>query len=137
MPTDGANTLFETKPSVLVSRCWTGEPCRYHGRPSPRPSLIERLGRRYRLVFVCPEILGGLPVPRPPAPLRRRRGKVLTDCNGQDVSAQYKAGARKVLEIAKREGCERAYLVKGSPACDRKGFAGELLQQNNIRVINY
>lgn len=131
-------TLFkEEKPAVLVSQCWRGDPCRYHGVPKPRRALLERLARRYRLIFVCPEVLGGLPVPRPPAPLRRKRNGRLTDVTGADVTEAYVTGVAKVLAIARKHGCQRAYLVNGSPACDRKGFAGELLEANGIRVINY
>ncbi len=130
--------LFEeVKPAVLVSQCWRGDRCRYHGEPKPRPALLKQLARKYRLIFICPELLGGLPVPRPPAPLYRRRGQSLTDITGRDVSAEYLAGAEKVLAVAQEHGCQRAYLVAGSPACDRTGFAGELLEQNGIRVINY
>jgi len=127
----------EDKPAVLVSRCWRGDPCRYHGRPKPRPALLERLERRYRLIFVCPEVLGGLPVPRPPAPLKRIDNGRLTDITGRDVTTEYKRGAEAVLAIAREHHCQRAYLVNGSPACDKHGFAGELLARHGIRVINY
>jgi len=125
------------KPPVLVSLCWTGAICRYHGRATPKPSLIAKLSRRYTLIFVCPEMLGGLPVPRPAAPLRRRIGGRLTDIKGRDVTDEYILGAQKALETARQNGCHKAYLVKGSPACDAQGFAGELLRANGVQVINY
>jgi len=131
-------TLFkDEKPAVLVSQCWRGDPIRYHRVPKPRRTLLERLARKYRLIFVCPELLGGLPVPRPAAPLRRKRDGRLTDISGRDVTDEYQRGAARVLAIARRHGCQRAYLVNGSPACDRLGFTGELLEAHGIRVINY
>jgi len=130
--------LFDgVKPAVLVSMCWRGDRCRYHGRLTPKPQLLARLERRFRLVFVCPERLGGLPVPRPAAPLRLRRDGRLWDVKGREVTHEYMLGAEKTLEIARQNGCERAYLVRGSPACDKSGFAGELLTAHGIRVINY
>jgi uncharacterized protein YbbK (DUF523 family) len=130
--------LFDgVKPAVLVSRCWRGDPCRYHGVPSPRPDLLDRLARKYELIFVCPELLGGLPVPRPPAPLHRKCEGRLTDVTGRDVTEQHRKGAQAVLAIALHHKCRRAYLVSGSPACDRRGFTGELLEANGIHVINY
>ena len=133
-----SNNLFpNSKPAVLVSKCWTDEACRYHGRPSPKPKLLQRLAKKYHLIFVCPEQLGGLPTPRPAAPLRFKSGQTIKDKQGRDLSMAFIAGAEKVLVIAKKNGCRKAYLVKGSPSCDKSGFAGELLVKNQIKVINY
>lgn len=50
---------------VLVSACFLGIPCRWHGRRAKRrDKLIARLKKRYVLVPVCPEQLGGMPTPR-------------------------------------------------------------------------
>lgn len=132
-------TLFGTveKPSVVVSQCWTGEILRYHGRSTPRLTLINPLKKKFELVFVCPESLGGLPVPRPAAPLHRKSGRTITDVSGQDVSPQFIAGAEKALAIALQKDCKKAFLCKGSPSCDACGFFGELLIKNGIIVFNY
>lgn len=132
-------TLFGTvkKPRVVVSQCWTGEVLRYHGRSTPRPTLIRPLKKKYELVFVCPESLGGLPVPRPAAPLRRKSGRTITDISGQDVTAQFIAGAEKALAIALQKDCKKAFLCKGSPSCDACGFFGEMLIENGVEVFNY
>lgn len=132
-------TLFGDieKPCVVVSQCWTGEILRYHGRSSPRPTLIRPLKKKYELVFVCPESLGGLPVPRPAAPLRRKSGRTITNILGQDMSPQFNAGAEKALAIALQYDCKKAFLCKGSPSCDICGFFGELLIENGIAVFNY
>lgn len=124
------------KERVLVSMCFLGVPCRYHGRVVGSPNKIERLSSKYDLVPVCPETLGGLPVPRDPAPLQRKHGQSITDCHGRDVSAAFIAGAEATLRFAQEQNCTRAYLCKGSPSCDKRGFAGELLIRNGIKVIN-
>jgi len=129
-------TAILEKP-VLVSLCWYGTPCRYHGRPVASPAKIAALHRRYTLIPVCPELLGGLPVPRPGAPLRNKRNGCITDRTGEDLTASFRAGAQTTLEIAQEAGAERAYLVKGSPSCDRCGFTGELLLAHGIKVINW
>ena len=126
-------------PAVLVSRCLLGVPCRYHGRattrwgkPIGRPSLIARLRKRYRIVDVCPESDAGMSTPR--APTRIVEGRWI--CDGRDVTAIYRKGAEIVLNIALRESCQRAYLLRGSPACDRDvGMCGQLLGQHGIKVI--
>ena len=54
--------------SLLISACLLGENCKYNGGSNALPAeLLERLRQRYVLVPVCPERLGGLPTPRPPA----------------------------------------------------------------------
>ena len=53
---------------VLVSACLLGNPVRYDGVASnyKDETLIRWLGQG-RLVSICPEVAGGLPVPRPRA----------------------------------------------------------------------
>ena len=52
---------------VLVSSCLLGEPVRYHGGDAACSNdILDRWKREGRLVSVCPEVAGGLPVPRPP-----------------------------------------------------------------------
>ena len=134
-------TLFkgDDKPAVLLSRCLLGTPCRYHGRaiaygkPIGRPQLIERLRKRYRLIDVCPEVDAGLPVPRPPT--RIVKGRWLSD--GEDVTAAFERGAQLALARARENGCERAYLLRGSPACDKTfGMCGMLLVEHGIKVVS-
>ena len=119
---------------VLVSTCLMGVPCRYHGRHLEMHSRIRKMQEsgRYRLIPVCPEVDGGLPVPRPPT--RRRDGRLV--CDGRDVTAEFERGAELALETARREGASKAYLLKGSPSCDRdRGVTGQLLQKHGIKVI--
>ncbi|MEV4252932.1 DUF523 domain-containing protein [Spirillospora sp. NPDC049652] len=53
---------------ILVSSCLLGRPVRYDGAAKPvTDDLFERWRAEGRLVAVCPEIAGGLPVPRPAA----------------------------------------------------------------------
>ena len=58
------------KPKLLVSACLLGTPCRYDGK-SKKNEAVCALAERFELLPVCPEVLGGLPPPRPP---RARRG---------------------------------------------------------------
>ena len=54
----------QTEP-VLISACLLGIPCRWHGRRAKkREKLIASLKRKYVLVPICPEQLGGMPTPR-------------------------------------------------------------------------
>ena len=99
---------------ILISACLLGACCRYDGASKAHP-LAALLAERNTLVPVCPEQLGGLPTPRPPA--ERRGGKVVTQ-NG-DVTEQYRRGAEETLKLCKLFGCEAAVLKERSPSCGR------------------
>ena len=128
---------------VLVSACLLGIPCRWHGyKPKKREKLIGRLKKRYVLVPVCPEQLGGMPTPRTSEKLKGSGADVLDGKlqiiapeTGQDVTRFHVNGAKYTLEIAKIVGAHRAYLKGGSPSCDREGVTGEMLKRKGIKVV--
>jgi uncharacterized protein YbbK (DUF523 family) len=77
-----------------------------------------------RLVPVCPEQLGGLPTPRPPAAIEGGDGGDVLDGratvvtkDGADVTAEFVRGAHEVLRVARLAGCRMAVLKSGSPSC--------------------
>lgn len=121
---------------ALFSLCFLSVPCRYHGKPVPSPAKFKRLSKKYILIPVCAEQLGGFPTPRPAAPLQNKKGCKILNVNGEDVSLYFIKGAEQVLKIAKIYGCKKAFLCKNSPSCDKTGFTGELLIKNGIKVIN-
>jgi len=133
---------INTEP-VLISACLLGIPCRWHGRrPKKRQNLIERLKKRYVLVPVCPEQLGGMPTPRTGERLEGSgaevldgRLRIIAPERGEDVTRFHVNGAGYTLEIAKIVGARRAYLKGGSPSCDRDGVTGEILKRSGIKVI--
>lgn len=56
---------------ILVSACLLGVPCRYDGASKAHGDVVRLAEAGHVLIPVCPEQLGGLPTPRPPA---ERRG---------------------------------------------------------------
>ena len=100
---------------ILVSACLLGEKVRYDGKGYD-PSPLESLKEHYTLVPVCPEVLGGLSVPRDPAEILS--GRVLTR-EGRDVTAEFEEGARKVLTLCHQEGITKAILKSKSPSCGK------------------
>ena len=50
---------------ILVSACLLGRRCKYNGGDNFSPS-IAALGKQHEIIPVCPEVAGGLPVPRIP-----------------------------------------------------------------------
>ena len=97
----------------LISACLLGVSCRYDGASKPHP-LVAALARRHELVPVCPEQLGGLPTPRPPA---ERQGDAVRTRAGADVTEAYRRGAEEALRLCRTLGCRAAVLKERSPSC--------------------
>lgn len=107
-----------SKPRILVSACLLGVNCRYNGTGGELDRLSELMALA-ELIPVCPEILGGLPTPRPPA---ERRGDLVITCEGGDVTEAYARGARESLHLAQMFGARLALMKERSPSCG----AGEI-----------
>jgi uncharacterized protein YbbK (DUF523 family) len=112
---------------VLVSACLLGQSVRYDGGHCLLPDIWELLAGRPHLAL-CPELLGGLAVPRPPAQVAGApqglegeavlagRAAVRT-ADGLDLTAAYRRGARRAVELARAAGASEAWLKDRSPAC--------------------
>lgn len=98
---------------LAVSACLLGIPCKYNGGDNYTP-LMERLRAVYDLVPICPETLGGLTAPRPPA---EWVGDRVLDREGRDVTDAFEAGARRALAVVLENGCKKALLKERSPSC--------------------
>ncbi len=110
---------------ILVSACLLGEPVRYDGCAKPvNHPLLEKWRQCGLLVPVCPELLGGLGVPRGRAQIVGGTGKdvlmgharVVTE-RGEDVTEAFVRGARAARTLAEKEGCAFALLKEKSPSC--------------------
>lgn len=106
------------KPKILISACLLGVNCRYNGTGG-NLDQFEELSALAELIPVCPEIMGGLPTPRPPA--ERKDARVIT-CNGGDVTEAYLRGAQETLHLAQRFLVPLAIMKERSPSCG----AGEI-----------
>jgi uncharacterized protein YbbK (DUF523 family) len=118
---------------ILVSACLAGDKCRYDGR-SCADSGIENLLASNQAIKVCPEQLGGLSTPRPPA---ERVGEMVTTNQGKDVTKEFHLGAKIALETAQREGVTKAILKEKSPMCGVQNiydgtFTGTLTNSSGV-----
>jgi len=102
---------------ILISGCLLGVCCRYDGASKPHP-LVKELAARHELVPVCPEQLGGLATPRPPA---ERQGDLVRTQLGDDVTAQYRKGAEEAARLYQLLQCDAAILKERSPSCGKNG----------------
>lgn len=114
---------------TLVSSCLAGLPCRYDGRAKPDPEIVRAV-QEGRALPACAEQLGGLPTPRPAAEIVGHRGVGEFDghdvlagrarvcgIDGEDFTAEFVAGARRVAQLAAEHGVTRATLQARSPSC--------------------
>lgn len=130
---------------ILVSGCLLGVCCRYDGASKPHHGVLE-LAKRHELIPVCPEQLGGLATPRPPA--ERQDDRIIAR-TGADVTEQYRRGAEEALKLYRLLGCDAAVLKERSPSCGSgeiydgafsgmltagDGVTAELLKTNGISV---
>lgn len=133
------------KEKLLVSACLLGRNCKYNGGNNYHP-LTEALRERYELVPVCPECMGGLPIPHDPA---ERVGDKVISRTGTDVTAPFKKGAELALRRAQQTGAKLALLKERSPSCGcgaiydgtftgtvvpGSGVAAELLAKNGVTI---
>lgn len=138
----------------VVSWCLAGKKCRYDGsaKPDRRAAALVEGGA----LCVCPEVLGGLPIPREPAEIVGGDGQAVLDgrarvitASGRDVTREYIAGAEEALRLCIENRVTHAFLKAYSPSCGcgciydgsftgkkipGDGVTAALLKQNGIAV---
>ena len=101
---------------ILVSACLLGIHCKYSGGDNANAKVLALAANPANEVIpVCPEVLGGLPTPRPAAEIQPD-GRVVTQ-DGHEVTAAYRAGAERTLAIAREMQPDRIILQSRSPSC--------------------
>ena len=144
---------------VLVSACLLGQKVRYNGSGKNQCNdLLNALIAQDRVITICPEVAGGLSVPRLPAEIQAGTGEhVLNeqarviDSAGKDVTAEFVSGAQKALALAQQHNVRVAILKARSPSCgnaqiydgtfskrllEGRGVTAALLERYGIQVFN-
>ena len=132
---------------IAVSACLLGRNVKYNGENNFSSKLVEKL-KNHEIIEICPEVMGGLPIPRDPAELVD--GEVITN-KGKSVDYEFRKGAKKALEIIKNEEIELVILQSRSPSCGKgkiydgsfsskliegDGVFVKLLEENGLRAID-
>jgi uncharacterized protein YbbK (DUF523 family) len=144
---------------ILVSACLLGSKVRYDGsdKASDNDALAELIARG-QVIAVCPEVAGGLGVPRLPAEIQHGDGAAVLgnqaqvfDSAGKDVTDAFVSGAQQALQLAQANNIKVAILKARSPSCgnkqiydgtfskalrDGQGVTAALLEQHGIKVFN-
>lgn len=133
------------KEQLLISACLLGRNCKYSGGNNYHP-LTEALRDRYQLVPVCPECMGGLPIPHDPS---EQVGDRVLSRAGADVTTEFTKGAELALRRARQTGAKLALLKERSPSCGfgaiydgtftgtvvpGNGVAADLLAKNGLTI---
>ncbi|NIM92810.1 MAG: DUF523 domain-containing protein [Anaerolineales bacterium] len=146
-------------PTILISACLLGERVRYDGeyilKDQPQLTQWQNEGR---VISICPEVAGGLPIPRPPAEITTGEGATVLDgqakvmdIHGEDKTEAFISGAQAALNAAIEGNAQVVILKENSPSCGStntydgtfsgtlvrgRGVTAALLEREGIRVFN-
>jgi len=127
----------------LVSACLLGINCTFEGKNKLDPQILEDF-KSGELYPICPEVLGGLSIPRIPAEIQSGDGldviegkAYVVNMQGIDVTDEFMKGAYEALRIAEVIGAKEALLVEKSPSCGcgeifDGTFTGKLKQGDGV-----
>ncbi|MGX7204048.1 DUF523 domain-containing protein [Enterococcus pingfangensis] len=106
-----------------ISACLGGVACRYDGG-SNEIAALKNLVETNQALMICPEDLGGLPTPRPPAEIQGGdgfdvwQGKAkVCDQEGNDLTDAFKQGAIKAFKEMQKLQITGLILKERSPSC--------------------
>ena len=131
---------------ILVSACLVGENCKYNGDNNKNEKVLEFLKDK-EYIKICPEVMGGLPTPRPPSEIK---GDKVFNIKGENVTKNFILGGKYALEIAKNKKPELIILKAKSPSCglgqvydgsfsatlkEGNGIACQMLIDNGFKII--
>ncbi|MBR0294838.1 MAG: DUF523 domain-containing protein [Bacilli bacterium] len=132
---------------ILISACLVGDNVKYDGTNN-KSSLIDELLKDFELIPFCPEVEGGLSIPRDKS---ERLGERVVSEKGRDVTRQFSFGAEMAYNICLYLGIKVAILKETSPSCGvheiydgrfthrkikGRGYTTEYLEQKGIKVIS-
>ncbi|MCP4296407.1 MAG: DUF523 domain-containing protein [Proteobacteria bacterium] len=116
---------FNKKRRILISACLIGDNVRYNQIPLNMSSAILLFLYSKNLLYpLCPELEGGLTVPRSPAEIQKGNEVnqtnpviVVKNNRGEDVSTEFSKGADRAVQSCIEQGCKMAILKERSPSC--------------------
>lgn len=131
---------------IGVSSCLAGVKCTFRGKDN-LIDLVKVMVEQNEAVMICPEVLGGMSIPRKPCEIKN--GRVI-DINGEDKTNEYQLGAKCALTILQKNNVDVVLLKANSPSCgkgkiydgtfshnlvDGDGITCQLLEKHGIIVF--
>jgi uncharacterized protein YbbK (DUF523 family) len=128
---------------IIVSACLAGVKCRYDGKPIEN-RLIQNLVSKRLAIPLCPEVLGGRPVPRVPCEITGGtavqvldKTAYVRDKNGKDVTEEVLDGVKSVIKAVTRMNVTAVILKTKSPTCGKGRiydgtFTGKMIDGNGV-----
>ena len=118
---------------VLVSACLLGRNCKYNGGNNYNEKLAEFLKGK-EVLEICPEVLGGLPTPRPSVELVNG---VAVDKEGNSKDENFRKGVDTAMEMIQERDIDLVVLQSRSPSCGVKqiydgSFSGRLINGKGL-----
>ena len=101
---------------IAVSACLLGHDCKYNGGNNRSQKVLDYI-KGHEVIPVCPEVAGGLPVPRVPVELKDGRA---INRNGEDVTDFFRRGVELTMEKLADQNIDLAILQPRSPSCGCK-----------------
>ncbi|MGE5389828.1 MAG: DUF523 domain-containing protein [Deltaproteobacteria bacterium] len=142
---------------IMMSACLAGINCKYNGKNNLHPAF-KALAENGDVLLVCPEELGGLPVPRSSSEICKGTGEdvlagraTVINREGNDITRHFIMGAQTAFELGKNQGIDLAILRRRSPSCgcgkiydgtftstmrNGDGVFAALLKRNAINVVS-
>ncbi|MBR3910389.1 MAG: DUF523 domain-containing protein [Anaerotignum sp.] len=101
---------------IAVSACLLGHDCKYNGGNNRSQKVLDYI-KGHEVIPVCPEVAGGLPVPRVPVELKDGRA---INRNGEDVTDFFRRGVGLTIEKLADQNIDLVILQPRSPSCGCK-----------------
>ena len=130
-----------------ISKCLCGVNCKYNGLNN-LDNKIKELEENNEVILICPEVFGGLPVPR--IPFEIKSGRAINK-EGVDVTDKVLKGCEIAFKMIKENNIDLVILKESSPTCGvnyiydgtfthtkikGSGFLTKMLKEANIKVIS-
>lgn len=130
-----------------ISKCLCGYNCKYNGGNNYDIKIKDIIDNN-EVIYICPEVFGGLPIPRIPFELKNGRA---INKEGLDVTDKVMEGCNIALKMIKENNVNKVILKENSPTCGVHyiydgtfthtkikgcGFLTKMLKDENIEVIS-
>jgi len=123
---------------ILISACLLGHDVKYDGKNNSilENPFIKKLLSLDMVISFCPEVEGGLPIPRLKSEIINNK---VINIEKKDVTKEFLLGAEKTLEIVQKNDIKIAIMKSKSPSCGRDfiydgRFTKSLIQGDGVTV---